>query len=451
MSATLADLRAQLHAGQTTSLQLTREALTRAEAPDGEGPRVFLELYADTALSVARRLDELRATGVVLSPLMGIPVSIKDLFDVAGEVTRAGSLVLRDAPPAREDAAIVARLKAAGAVLIGRTNMVEFAYSGLGLNPHYGTPSNPWQRAAKLIPGGSSSGAAVSVTDGMCAAAIGTDTGGSVRIPAALCGLTGFKPTAARIDARGTLPLSPSLDSIGPLAATVSCCSLMDCILAGTTPRVLAAPTLSGLRFLVPDKVLTEGLDDAVATAWRETLALLRDSGAILDEMRVPEIDQWNSLLGARAGIAASEAWNWHKSLLARHRDLYDRRVAERIEAAATNTAADYSGWLLERRGFMRAMQARMTPYAALLAPTVACSAMPIAPLIADEAHYRRSNALVLRNTSLINFLDGCSISLPCHRPGSAPVGLMLSHCGGADERLLNVALAVETCLDGRN
>src|SRR5215471_15050513 len=230
---TLQELSAQLAKDQTTSRALVEGCLARIADPAGEGARTFLKMHRDAALAAAGQQDALRKASRAPSPFAGIPVSIKDLFDIEGDVTTAGSLALRDAPPATADAPAVARLKAAGFVVIGRTNMTEFAFSGLGLNPHYGTPANAYDRPAGRIPGGSSSGAAVSITDGMAFGALGTDTGGSCRIPAALCGIVGFKPTAYRVPTAGAFPLSTSLDSIGPLAATVACCAALDAVLAG--------------------------------------------------------------------------------------------------------------------------------------------------------------------------------------------------------------------------
>src|SRR5438874_12202294 len=221
---TLAALAADLAAGRTTSRELVEAALDRIADPAGEGVRALLKVYGREARAVADAQDQLRQSGYVASPLAGIPVSIKDLFDVAGEVTLAGSKALDDRPPATADAPVVARLKAAGAIIIGRTNMTEFAFSGVGINPHYGTPGNPYDRS--LIPGGSSSGAAVSVGDGQAVVAIGTDTGGSVRIPAAFCGIAGFKPTQYRVSRDGAVPLSTTLDSIGPLANSIACCAI---------------------------------------------------------------------------------------------------------------------------------------------------------------------------------------------------------------------------------
>ena len=216
---TLPDLSRDLALGKTTSEKLVRDCLEKIADPAGEGARAFIAVYADAALDAARVSDGARALGRVASPIAGIPISIKDLFDLQGEVTRAGSKILADAPPATADAPAIARLRAAGAVILGRTNMTEFAYGAHGMNAHYGTPLNPWDRGAGRIPGGSTSGGAVSVTDGMAAATIGSDTGGSVRIPAALCGITGFKPTQARVPLAGTFPLSFTRDSIGSAIA----------------------------------------------------------------------------------------------------------------------------------------------------------------------------------------------------------------------------------------
>lgn len=447
MRPTLAELSRQLRSGETTALALTRSALERACDPAGEGARVFMHVYTEEALEQARAVDRLRAAGTELSALMGIPVSIKDLFDVAGEVTRAGSTALNDAPPATTDSAVVESLKRAGLIVVGRTNMVEFAYSGLGLNPHYGTPRNPWDRGTGRIPGGSSSGAAVSVSDGMCAAAIGTDTGGSVRIPAALCGITGFKPTARRVDQRGTLPLARSLDSIGPLAWSVGCCASLDALLTGAPATGLPRLEPAALRLLVPTNVVMDDLDGPVAEAFESALSCLSRAGAQLIIERVAEIDQWIGARDRRAGIANSEAFAWHRELIAEKRALYDPRIAQRILTGSTASAADYIGWLGERREWIGSMGERLAGFDALLMPTVACVAPPLAPLEASDELYLSTNARVLRNTRMINYLDGCALSLPCHRPGEAPVGLMV--CGRAltDRHVLIVGATIERCL----
>src|SRR5487761_464401 len=249
---TLAELARCLAAGTTTSRQLVEECLARIADPKGEGARTFLKVHAEAARAAADYHDRLRAHGVTLSPWAGIPISIKDLFDMAGDVTTAGSKVLRGQPPAGADCAAVARVRAAGFIPIGRTNMTEFAYSGLGLNPHYGTPLSPFERACGRAPGGSSSGAAISIAEQMSYGALGTDTGGSCRIPAAFCGVVGFKPTARRVPTSGVFPLSPTLDSVGSLANSVRCCAAVDAVLAAEPDTALSSIPLAALRLAVP-------------------------------------------------------------------------------------------------------------------------------------------------------------------------------------------------------
>ncbi|MDF1485031.1 amidase [Ramlibacter sp. H39-3-26] len=451
MLPTIEHLAAELAAGRATSLALTEAALARAHDPAGEGARVFTRIDAARALASARASDLLRGAGIVRSPLEGLPVSIKDLFDVAGQPTPAGSALLRDAAPARRNAAVVDRLVAAGAVIVGRTNMTEFAYSGLGLNPHYGTPRNPWGReggAGGRIPGGSSSGAAVSVTDGMAVAAVGSDTGGSVRIPSALCGLAGFKPTARRVPLRGALPLSTTLDSIGPLAASVRCCAIVDAVLAGEPVDVRGAAPLGRARLAVPEGVALDGLDAAVAQAFDAACAALRAAGARVERIALPEFAEL-AQINTRGSFTAAEAWAWHRGHIATARDAYDPRVVSRIELGARMGAADFIDLLDARRRWIAAVEARIAGFDALLMPTVPCVAPAIDLLARDEAAYFAANGLMLRNPTFINFLDGCALSLPCHAPGTAPVGLMLAAAGGADRRILALGQAAEAALRG--
>ena len=440
---TLAGLAADLAAGRTTSVQLTEAALARIADPAGEGTQTFTRTYSAGARAAAAASDSLRAVGQVASPLAGLPISIKDLFDVAGEVTLAGSTALADGRPAAEDAPIVRRLRAAGAVIVGKTNMVEFAYSGLGLNPHYGTPGNPFDRVR--VPGGSSSGAGVSVADGMCAAAIGTDTGGSVRIPAAFCGLVGLKPTQSRITRAGAVPLSTSLDSIGPLAASVACCALIDAVLAGETPAPLADLPLAGLRFAVPTRPLLDGLAPVVATAFGRALKQLADAGARIVEAPMAVLERVLDIYQL-GGVAGPEAYAWHRPLLARSGHQYDPRVRTRLEAASGTSAADYIAALGFRAAAIAEFDAATQPFDAVLAPTVAIPPPRQDELIAD-ADYLRFNGLILRNTTIFNLLDRCALTLPIQAPGELPVGLMLVGERGADRRLLAVGQAVEAAL----
>ncbi|WP_439499187.1 amidase [Bosea sp. (in: a-proteobacteria)] len=446
MTETLTALSAALTERRTTSAALTEAALARASDKAGEGARVFTRLYADRARLAARASDDLRKAGFPRSPIEGLPISIKDLFDVAGETTLAGSVALDDAPPAETDSPVVKRLLAAGAVLVGRTNMTEFAFSGLGINPHYGTPLNPFDRATGRIPGGSSSGAAVSVTDGMAAAAIGTDTGGSVRIPAALCGLAGFKPTARRVPRDGVVPLSTSLDSIGPLAPSVACCAILDAVLSGEAANIPQPAALDGLRLAVPQTLVLDGMDAAVAAAFQAALSLLSRAGARITEIPLSEFGSIGTI-NAKGGFAPAEAWHWHRALIERAGPRYDPRVLSRIQRGKDMSAADYIDLLTARAAWIEAVEARLAPFDALIMPTVPIIAPAIAALQADDAAYGATNMLILRNPSLINFLDGCALTVPCHEQGSAPVGLMIAGAGGQDRRILAIGQAVEQAI----
>jgi aspartyl-tRNA(Asn)/glutamyl-tRNA(Gln) amidotransferase subunit A len=384
-----------------------------------------------------------RRAGVAPSPFAGIPISIKDLFDIRGQTTGAGSTVLADAPPAAEDAPTVARLRRLGFVLIGRTNMTEFAYSGLGLNPHYGTPASPWRRDEGRIPGGSSSGAAISVTDGMAHAGLGTDTGGSCRIPAAFTGIVGWKPTASRVPLEGAVPLSPSLDSVGPLARSVECCRIMDAVLSGSEIDAPATRDVRGLRLAVPTTIALNGLDEAVSSTFERALDRLSAAGALVERIAFPEFDEI-AKINAKGGFTGPESFAWHRDLLAAKRDGYDPRVSVRILRGEAPSAADYLDAQALRRAMVAAAARRLSPYDALALPTVAVAPPRIADLVEDDDAYTQVNLQVLRNCTLINMIDGCAISLPIHREGEAPVGLMLAGAAGWDSRVFGVAAGIE-------
>lgn len=438
-----------LEEGKLSSRTLTDQCLDQAASPDGEGALVFTRLLAEAARAEADAVDCRRKEGIWTGPLGGIPISVKDLFDVRGLPTTAGSVVLAEAASADRDAAIVTRLRAAGAVIVGRTNMTEFAFSGLGLNPHYGTPANPFDRKARRIPGGSSSGAAVSVSDGMALGAIGTDTGGSARIPAALCGLVGFKPTARRIPTTGALPLSSSLDSIGPLAASVRCCRILDGVLSGDAVEPGAEAPVRGLRLAVPKTRVLDDVDSQVGRAFERALSRLGSAGAQITEIDVAEFAEIES--AARiATFPAAEAFAWHRELLKRQKDRYDPRVAARIARGETISAADYL-WLCERRvALMRSIRSRVQGFDALVMPTVPLIAPAIAALDSDDDRFRETNLLMLRNSTFVNFLDGCALSIPCHVAGEAPVGCMLARFDGDDRKLLAIGEAVEKEISDR-
>jgi aspartyl-tRNA(Asn)/glutamyl-tRNA(Gln) amidotransferase subunit A len=438
---TLAGCASTLAAG-TKSRSLVEECLARIGDPAGEGERVFLKVYAKTARAAADYIDTLRQHGAAPSRFAGIPFSAKDLFDIAGDVTKAGSVALSDAAPAPSDAAVIARLRAAGLIPIGRTNMTEFAFSGIGLNPHYGTPCNPYDRATGRIPGGSSSGAAVSITDGMAIGALGTDTGGSCRIPAALCGVVGYKPTAKRIPVAGVLPLSFTLDSVGPLAATVSCCAALDAIMAGEEFREIEPADLGRLYLAAPQAVVLEDMDATVSRAYAAALAAIRKAGAKIVDIPLPELNEV-AVINREGGFAAAEAYAWHRDLIARKGAMYDPRVLVRIMRGKEQDAAHYIALAGARADLMSRVAKISQHYDALIMPTAPIVAPPLASLTTDAA-YRATNFLLLRNTNIANMLDRCAISLPCHRAGEAPVGVTLMGEHGADRALFTVAAAVE-------
>lgn len=445
MLATLQGCAEDLATGAVTSRALVEGCLARIADPAGEGARAFISVSAESARASADAHDALRRAGRAPSPYAGIPFAVKDLYDVAGERSMAGSRALADAAPASAHAPTIARMLAAGFIPLGRTNMTEFAYSGIGANPHYGTPLSPWDRVSARIPGGSSSGSAVAVADGMAVVALGSDTGGSCRIPAALCGIVGYKPTANRIPLDGVVPLSGSLDSLGPLGASVSCCAIVDAILAGETPVLPTPCPLAGLRLAIPREIMRDGIDATVAATFENALARLASLGAVILEVSfAPLLDIAKAT--ARGNFTAPESYQWHRDLLAAKGALYDPRVRSRIETGTQMPAHDYVALAKARARICAAMNALTSGYDALVMPTVPIIAPPMAELAEDTAYFRL-NGLMLRNPSIGNFLDRCSISLPCHRPGEAPVGMMLMGETGGDHALFTVAAGIEAAL----
>jgi aspartyl-tRNA(Asn)/glutamyl-tRNA(Gln) amidotransferase subunit A len=408
----------------------------------GKYPSVFTRLYPEAARAAGEHADSMRAAGVEVSPLAGLPVSIKDLVDIAGETTLAGSTVLRDSPPAKSDAPVVERLRIAGAAIVGKTNMTEFAYSGVGLNPHYGTPANPADTAVARIPGGSSSGAAVSVATGLCVAAIGSDTGGSIRIPAALCGVVGFKPTARRVPTAGTVPLSTTLDTICAMTRSVDDCILVDNIIANTVLSIPDLP-LAGLRLAVPQTVMLDGLDPHVAESFASALSRLSAAGAKIVDAPFGLLTE--SLTLNR--FSGPESFAWHRGLLSSREAEYDFRVAKRIRMGESMSAADYIDMHRNRRDWIARMEEALGPFDSLIMPTVPMVAPPIAELEGSEEAFFKANSLLLRNPSAINLLDGCAVSLPCHAGGTLPVGLMVAGPAMSDRKILAVARAIEQTL----
>jgi len=440
---TIIQLSRLLASRKITSRQLVEQSLAAIKDPQGEGARTFLLVHDKEALATADRVDAQRRSGTKLPALAGIPISIKDLFDEANVVTLGGSKALVGTPPATRDSTVVERLKKAGAVIVGRTNLTEFAYSGLGLNPHYGTPKNAFERSTGRIPGGSSSGGAISVLDGMVAGAIGTDTGGSVRIPAALNGVVGFKPTARRVPRDGVLPLSFTLDSVGPIAKTVADCVLLDQVLSAEIGKVPESAQLRGLRLAVPKTVFHDDLSPAVANAFTAALGRLSAAGATIIELPMAEFAQ-AAAVNPGGGISSAEAFSWHRRWLKDSADKYDPRVLVRIRRGETITAADYLEMLRRRERFVLNINAAASGYDAMLMPTTPDTAPTIAEAGKDDESYFRFNGRMLRNPSIVNLFDGCAVSLPCHEPGSAPVGLMIAGTQNTDHKILAIGLAVE-------
>lgn len=415
-------------------------ALARINDPTGEGARTFLTLYLKTAFEAADDADCRLREGMSLGPLDGVIVSIKDLFDVAGEPTRAGSRTLADAPPAAHSAPVVQRLRRAGAVIVGKTNMSEFAFTGVGVNPHYGTPGNPFDRTR--VPGGSSSGAAVAIADEMCEISIGTDTGGSTRIPAALCGVVGFKPTKIRIPTQGAFPLSPTLDSIGPLARSVEACAMADSILAGEQPPMLEPVALDGLRLGIPKGLPLEDLDTVVARRFESAIGALDRAGVRLFDMEFSVLDDM-AHVQSTATIATVEAYQIHHERITMFGADYDPIVRSRIETGSAVSADQYARMLEDRRALVNAMDLRLADIDALILPTTPIVA-PTMEEVSSPKGFNASNRLLLRNTAIANFFDLCAISLPLLGADSLPAGLMLFAGSGQDRKLFEIALSLE-------
>jgi aspartyl-tRNA(Asn)/glutamyl-tRNA(Gln) amidotransferase subunit A len=429
---------------ERSSRDRLEQALARIADPSGEGARACLTVYAEAARAAAGLADARAKAGQTLGPLDGAIVSIKDLFDVAGEVTRAGSHVLAgEGLVAKADAPVVQRLRAAGAVIVAKTNMSEFAFSGVGANPHFGTPGNPFDRSR--VPGGSTSGGAVAVADGMCEIAIGTDTGGSTRIPAALCGLVGWKPSKQRVQTDGAFPLSFTLDSIGPMAKSVTDCAVADAVMAGEPAPTIEPAPLSGLKLGVWQGMPFEGIDGIVSAAWSNALTRLGQAGVRLSDETIALVTDMVEV-NAKGGLAPTEAFAIHRERLKRDGAGIDPNIRSRIERGGSVPAADYIDMVQERQRLVRAMDARMASLDALVLPTVPIVAPKIAEVAAGD-EFGRKNAMLLRNTNPVNFFDLCAISLPLPRNGGLSAGLMLVGRNGQDRRLFSIAAAVEKAL----
>ncbi len=454
----LTELLSSLRLGQRRATDVVAQALDQAATPacaqaycllQGDGART-------AALATDQALDAAAQAGKNAVPptaaLLGVPISIKDLYDVSGEVTTAGSSVLAGTPVATADAVAVARLRRAGAVFTGRTQMSEFAFSGVGINPHQGTPANPALAALGRpgrIPGGSTSGGAASVACGAAWATLGSDTGGSLRIPAALHGLVGYKCSQPLTPADGSIALAPSLDTVGAITLSVRDAVLLHEVLADRRV-VLTRKPLQQRRAAVVKPLFQDQLDASVRASWEAALEQLRRNGLTITDIDLPELAELPALT-ANGGITAAEAWAGHYARLANHAAEYDPRVVTRIRRGEAIDAVTLAALHLARRDWITRVQARLQSFDVVLSPTVPIEAPAIADLVASDDEFFRVNALLLRNPSVVNLFDGCAISLPCQAPGDLPVGLMLWAGNGADDELLDCALAVETALAQAN
>lgn len=438
--------RAEILAGRDTATAALHRSQTAADAPACR--HAWLRRFDTTALAEASAVDALRAAGGPLPPLAGLAISIKGLFDVHGHPTDAASKVLADAPPAEGDCPAVARLRRAGAALLGHTNLSEFAFSGVGINPHHGTPANvatgrldPTPR----VPGGSTSGGAATVAAGAAWAALGSDTGGSIRIPAALQGLVGYKNTARLTPTEGAIPLSTTLDTACAITRSVRDAVLLHAILSDTEVRLPGRP-LAAMRFGVPQTLMLDALEPAVARAFESAIAALQAAGARVEAVPLVELAEV-ATINAGGGFSPVEAWAWHRHHLAARGADYDPRVALRIRRGEAMSAADYIDLMQARRAWIARMRRALSGYDAMLSPTVPIIAPPVAPLVDSNEAFFAVNGQLLRNPSVVNLLDGCALSLPCQAPGEFPVGLMVWHAALEDHRVLDASLAIEAAL----
>ena len=434
-------------AGELDPVDFAETLLDRIAA---QGSPVFLTVTRDRALREAKAAQGRARSGRMLSPLDGVPIAWKDLIDMAGERTTAASDLLRDGPRADTDAPIVPNATAAGMVSLGKLNLTEFAYSGIGLNPHFGTPLNPRSADGPRSPGGSSSGSGAAVAGHLAPIAIGSDTGGSVRIPAAFNGVTGYKTSEGRIDATGVFALSETLDTVGPLAQSVEDCILADAAMRGVVGGMIRRAQPRGLRVFVPESVVLDDLQAAVATNFEAALDRLAAAGVAISRGPLPEFAEAAHLAAEIGSITAAEAYVEHAARVdGPDRARMDRRVVARIDLGKRMSAADILRLQRARAAAMTGLSARLD--GALLAmPTTPHVAPLTAPLEADDALFHRINLLTLRNTAIGNFLNLPGIAIP-NGTGEAdmPTSFLLSAPGGEDNRLLGAALALEGLIRG--
>ena len=426
-------------------VDLTEHFLARIKAEDPAGV-IYLKVTDGRARAEAEAARQRAEAGQRLGPLDGVPMSWKDLTDTAGIETTFGSALLRDNVPER-DALLLQRATNAGMVCLGKTNLSEFAYSGLGINPTMGTPANAADKEVARVPGGSSSGAAVSVGNGLAPAGIGSDTGGSVRVPAAFNGLVGLKTTAGRLPLDGILALSPTLDTIGPLTRDVADANAIFAVLDGSAPYDLAGADLRGAKFLKPTDVVFADLDDTVAGAIGAALDALSNAGADIIEAPVPEFNEAIDIVTKHGNIISAEGYAiWHDLFEARNSEMY-WAIYSRFELAKKLTAIDAESAHIKRADLIKRYNQRVAGFAAVVLPTCPRVAPAIAPLQDDAKAYDEANLASLRNTRLGNLMETCGVTLPCQRPGELPVGLHLMCMGGRDGQSLRLAAAADQAL----
>lgn len=440
----IAQLSVLLQSGALDPCALAEWTLGRIR--DHADQAIFTTLTAERAMREAEASHARLSSGRSLGLLDGIPVAWKDLFAIEGLPTTAGSIVLKNDAAATEDAAVVAALARAGMVSVGRVNMSEFAFSGLGINPHYGTPRNPRAKDVDRIPGGSSSGSGVAVAAGLVPVSIGTDTGGSIRIPAALNGIVGYKATRGRYSMRGVFPLAKSLDSLGPLCRTVQDVVWTDAAMRGLSAPEIRRGDLAGLSIVVPTDVVLDGAEDGVVSAFEQALSRLERAGARIRRQSIPALTRVFEIMAAHGPLVTAEAFALHRSRLeGADAASIDRRVVARARLGEKIALSDYLAILAARERLIAEMSASIGPNEIIACPTVAHVAPPTAPLEADDALFVETNARTLRNTLIGNFLDWCGVSLPCGTGDAGmPVGLLLSALPHHDTHLLSVALAAE-------
>jgi aspartyl-tRNA(Asn)/glutamyl-tRNA(Gln) amidotransferase subunit A len=442
----VAELGAAYRAGDLDPVEVVRATFERIRAHP-HGGLVYRVLTERRALAQAERARRLFREGTDLGPLQGIPVAVKDLLDMEGEVTAAGSRVLLDRLPAERDAPVLARLDRAGAVFLGRTNMTELAYSGVGINPHFGTP--PCALDPERVPGGSSSGSGVAVALGLATVAVGSDTGGSVRIPAAVNGVVGLKTTDGRISTEGAAPLSTTLDTLGPIARTSADAWALYAAMAGLPPA--PPPDLPDLLTLVaPTTLLTDDLAPAVAAGFEAAVRRLEQAGHEVRREPLPVVAEASELYRRYGSFASHEAWAIYEDELTTRGEEMDPRVTRRILEYADRPAKDYIRLGLARESLRRRFWNGLDGVAAIIAPTLPILPPRIADLAAEDA-YVRANALMLRNTAPFN-LAGCpAVSVPCATiDGGLSVGFMIATRPGEEALAMGIARRVEAATAGK-